>query len=143
MLRVRRNAQDSLIGDSGLKHDRLARVGERIREELGMGLYRVGMGENVRKERLSFIDARVSSDLHQAIVSVSVLSDPAADEAANERDASALMNWLRDHRADFQKLIAEKVGLKYTPVLVFKRTNAIENGARVLDILDSLDTPEG
>ncbi len=126
-----------------MKHDRLARVGERIREELGMGLFRVGMGENVRKERISFVDARVSSDLHQAVVSVSLLTDPASAAAANEREAAALMDWLRDHRVDFQKLIAEKVGLKYTPVLVFKRTTAIENGARVLDILDSLGTPEG
>lgn len=124
-----------------MKHDRLLRVGERIREELGAGLCRVGMGENVRRERISFVDARVSSDLHQAVVSVSVLGDPSADSAANEREAAALMGWLRDHRADFQKLIAEKVGLKYTPVLVFRRTNALENGARVLDILDSLGIP--
>ena len=113
-----------------MKPDRITRINERVREELSAALYRVGPGDGVEAGRISFVSAKVSPDLHNAIVEVSILGD--------EAQARTLMSWLRGHRADFQRHLADTVGLKYTPVLDFRRTEAIEKGARVLSILDEL-----
>lgn len=117
-----------------MKVDRLERVNQRVLRELGTGLYRIALGENVQTARLSFVSAKVSPDLHAAVVTVSVLGD-AAQEAE-------LLDWLRDHRVAFQDHLAKTVGLKYTPVLTFKSTRAIEKGDRVLGILDELAAEE-
>ena len=113
-----------------MKKDRIERINERVREELSAALYRVGPGDGVEAGRISFVSVRVAPDLHNAVVEVSILGDDA--------QARALMGWLRSHRADFQRHVADTVGLKYTPVLDFRRTEAIERGARVLSILDEL-----
>ena len=113
-----------------MKIDRIARLNDRLREELSAALYRVAPGEGVEAGRVSFVSAKVAPDLHNAIVEVSILGD--------EEQARTLMSWLRGHRADFQRHLADTVGLKYTPVLDFRRTEAIEKGARVLSILDEL-----
>ena len=55
-----------------------------------------------------------------------------------EAKAKALMSWLRSHRAEFQRHVADRMALKYTPVLDFRRTEAVERGDRVLGILDEL-----
>ena len=50
-----------------------------------------------------------------------------------------LMKWLRRHRVDFQRVIADKVSLKYTPKLFFKQTLSIEKGDNVLHLLNELE----
>lgn len=115
-----------------MKTDRLARVNERVREELAAAFYRMTPGEGVETSRVSFVEVRVAPDLHNAIVLVSVLGDEAV--------ARRSMSWLRAHRADFQRRIADKVGLKYTPVLDFRATGAIAGGDRVLAILEELES---
>ena len=114
-----------------MKPDRITRINERVREELSAALYRVGPGDGVEAGRISFVSAKVSPDLHTAIVEVSILGD--------EAQAKRLMSWLRSRRADFQRHVADRKALKYTPVLSFRRTEAIERGDRVLSILDELD----
>ena len=113
-----------------MKHDRIARINERVREVLSAALYRVGAGEGADVGRISFVAVRVAPDLHNAVASVSILG--------GEDDGRRLMAWLRAHRAEFQRHLAEKVGLKYTPVLDFRLTDAIASGTRVLGILDEL-----
>lgn len=114
-----------------MKHDRLARVNERVREELAAALYRLSPGGEVEPARISFVDVKVAPDLHNAIVLVSVLG---GDDVSRKS-----MSWLRSRRADFQRHVADKVGLKYTPVLEFRTTGAIAGGDRVLAILDRLE----
>ena len=113
-----------------MKIDRLSRINDRLREELSAALYRVAPGEGVEAGRVSFVSVRVAPDLHNAVVEVSVLGD--------EAKAKALMSWLRSHRAEFQRHVADRMALKYTPVLDFRRTEAVERGDRVLGILDEL-----
>ena len=115
-----------------MKTDRLARVNERVREELAAAIYRMSPGAGVEPARISFVEARVSPDLHNAIVLVSILGD--------ENVSRRSMSFLRSRRADFQRHIADKVGLKYTPVLEFRTTGAIAGGDRVLSILDELES---
>ena len=86
----------------------------------------------MKPDRITRINERVREELSAALYRVGpgVLGD--------EAQAKTLMSWLRSHRADFQRHLADTVGLKYTPVLDFRRTEAIEKGARVLSILDEL-----
>ncbi len=114
-----------------MKIDRLSRLNDRLREELSSALYRVAPGEGVEAGRVSFVSAKIAPDLHNAVVEVSILGD--------EAQAKRLMSWLRARRADFQRHVADRMALKYTPVLSFRRTEAIERGDRVLSILDELD----
>ena len=118
-----------------MKPDRLTRVNARVREELAAALYRVGPAEGVEPARISFVEVRVAPDLHNAIVLVSVLGDEAAGRKA--------LSFLRSRRADFQRHLADKVGLKYTPVLEFRLTQAIAGGDRVLAILDEIGASSG
>ena len=60
-----------------MKPDRITRINERVREELSAALYRVGPGDGVEAGRISFVSAKVSPDLHNAIVEVSILGDEA------------------------------------------------------------------
>ena len=113
-----------------MKIDRIARLNDRLREELSAALYRVAPGEGVEAGRVSFVSAKVAPDLHNAVVEVSILGD--------EEQARRLMSWLRSRRADFQRHVADRMALKYTPVLSFRRTEAIARGDRVLSILDEL-----
>lgn len=115
--------------------DRIKRINELVRRELGMGLFHVGQGESAEVERISFIDVSVSRDLRNAVVHVSILG--------TEDDAEVLMKWLRRYRTAFQSHIATKIALKYTPKLYFKRTQSIEKGDRVLGILSEIDTSLG
>jgi ribosome-binding factor A len=52
------------------------------------------------------------------------------------------MKWLRSNRVELQSRIAKGVSLKYTPRLVFKQTQSIARGDRVLGILSELDIDE-
>ena len=75
-----------------MKPDRIARVNERVREELSAALYRVGPGDGVEAGRISFVSAKVSPDLHNAAVTVSILGTP--------EDEARILAWLREHRPE-------------------------------------------
>ncbi|MBQ7666730.1 MAG: 30S ribosome-binding factor RbfA [Kiritimatiellae bacterium] len=117
-----------------MKPDRLTRINARVREELSATLYRVGPAQGVEQARISFVEVKVAPDLHNAIVFVSILGD--------EETRRRSMSFLRSRRADFQRFIAEKVALKYTPKLDFRVTDAIAGGDRVLAILDEIGASE-
>lgn len=114
--------------------DRIQRLNEMIRRELAIALYHVGQGEGLDTAAVSFIDVETSRDLRGAMVHVSFLGTA---EMHPE-----LLKWLRRHRIDFQAHIAHALQLKYTPKLMFRQTNAVEKGDRVLGILAGLDTPD-
>jgi len=77
----------------------------------------------------------ITPDLKNAHVYVSVLG-------GDEKDARAVIGRLLDHRKELQSLLSRRVILKYTPQLHFKLDKGIERGARIIDILNSLDIPE-
>ena len=113
-----------------MKTERIKRVNERMLRELAAALYRIAQGSPQDLAKVSFVSVETAPDLHNAVVSVSVLG--------TEEDEARILAWLRERRADFQEHVAKNVGLKYTPVLAFKPTPAIGAGARVLGILDEL-----
>ncbi len=113
-----------------MKTERIKRVNERMLRELAAGLYRIAQGSPQDLAKISFVSVDTSPDLHAATVTVSVFG--------TEEDEARILAWLREHRTDFQEVVAKNVGLKYTPVLSFKPTHAIGTGSRVLGILDEL-----
>ena len=114
--------------------DRIKRVNEMIRRELGLALFRTGQGEDAEVGKISFVDVTVTRDLREASVQVSIMGTDA--------EAEMLMKWLRRHRVDFQAHIAKTIALKYTPKLYFKQTKAIEKGDNVLKLLSEIVIPE-
>lgn len=112
--------------------DRIARVSEMIRRELALSVYHIGLGDPTDTGAISFVSVELSRDLRYASVFVSLM--PTGEITTEE-----LMKWLRRHRVDFQRVIADKVSLKYTPKLFFKQTLSIEKGDNVLHLLNELE----
>jgi len=111
--------------------NRLARVCEVLKRELGM----------IIRRELEFQDALVTvsgvditPDLKQAHVFISALGSPAGRRKAMEA--------LEEHRVMFQTELSRRVQTKHTPHLNFRLDDAIERGARVIDIMDELGLKE-
>jgi ribosome-binding factor A len=78
-----------------------------------------------------------SSNLRSARVLVSILG--------HEEDRAKLLQELEAHRIEIQNHIIRTVRLKYTPKLTFKLDTSLEEGDRVLELLQQLnesDIPE-
>jgi ribosome-binding factor A len=73
----------------------------------------------------------VTPDLKSAHVYVSVLG----------KGRGTAMKQLEDNRATLQADLSRHVILKYTPHLIFHLDDSVERGARVIEILQKIDTP--
>ena len=110
---------------------RLDRVNELIKRELS---------ELIRREitftakLVTIQEVDVTPDLKHAHVFVGVLG-------TLEEKKQALAA-LHDHRLRFQKELAKRVVIKWTPLLHFALDTAGERGDRVLNLLDQLGMPE-
>jgi ribosome-binding factor A len=108
---------------------RLQRVRELLKRELG---------EIIRREipvgsagLITVNDLTVTSDLQGATAYIGVLgSDEQRKKALSE---------LNQHRKRIQGLVGKAVVLKYTPQLRFMLDESIEQGNRVLKIIDELE----
>lgn len=109
-----------------MKH-RLLRVNEILKRELS-GLMLREM--NFEQGLVSINQVDVTSDLKNAHVFVSVLGTTGAD----------VINQLEAHRGALQSAIAKHISLKYTPHLVFHLDDSIERGARVIEIMQEIDS---
>jgi len=107
----------------------MLRVNELIRRELGDLCERRIVSDLNALLTVTHVDT--SPDLRQATVLVSVMGDE-----AQRRDALKL---LHRNRGLFQREIARRTQLKYTPVLRFQLDETMEQADRVLAIIDELD----
>ena len=112
-----------------MKH-RLLRVNELIKRELS-GIVARELNFDSAIVTINHVD--VTPDLKNAHVFVSVLGSEASAD---------VMTKLEEHRVSLQSELARHVVLKYTPHLVFHLDQSIERGARVIEIMQELDTPE-
>ena len=112
-----------------MKH-RLPRVNELIKRELS-GIVARELHFDSAIVTINHVD--VTRDLKNAHVFVSVLGSGASAD---------VMTKLEEHRVSLQSELARHVVLKYTPHLVFHLDQSIERGARVIEIMQELDTPE-
>ena len=109
-----------------MKH-RQKRVNELLKRELSIIIAR----------ELTFDDAlvtinqvNVTADLKNAHVYVSVLGP-----------SKNVITQLEEHRVVLQTQLARHVVLKYTPHLNFHLDDSIERGARVIEIMQEIETP--
>lgn len=108
---------------------RLQRVRELLKREIG---------EIIRREipvgdagLITVNDVTVSSDLHAATVYVGVLGSADQQKRA--------LSELEHHRKRIQALVGKAVILKYTPQLRFMIDQSVEQGNKVLKIIDELE----
>ena len=106
---------------------------QRVRE-----LLKRSVGEILRREvsiseagMLTVNDVGIAADLHSATVFVGVLGN------ANQRKRAAEI--LESKRSHFQYLLGQDVVLKYTPHLRFVVDDSIEQGNRVIQIINELE----
>lgn len=111
-----------------MKVDRMLRVNELIRRELGSVIERDLTG--YLPALVTITEVRTSPDLQQATVKVSVLGTDAQRRQALEQ--------LNAHRRVFQAHLARHVRIKYTPVITFVLDLTLEKADRVLALLDEL-----
>ena len=114
-----------------MKVDRLTRVNELLRREIGVVLYRLVDRSVVDVAAVTITHVKISSDLRTAHVLVSVRGD----EALHQR----VLHHLKFLRTAVQEAIAETVVLKYTPRLQFDLDRSVEVGDRVLTLLAQLN----
>ncbi len=113
-----------------MKH-RMLRVNELLKRELS-GIIAREMSFEGALVTINHVD--VSTDLKNAHVFVSVLGSDVG---------ASVMSKLASHRATLQAELARHVTMKYTPHLIFHLDDSIERGARIIEILQEIETPHG
>ena len=107
----------------------MLRVNELLKRELS-GIIAREMSFGGALVTINHVD--VSADLKNAHVFVSVLGSDLGEN---------VMSKLASHRATLQAELARHVTIKYTPHLIFHLDDSIERGARVIEILQEIETP--
>ncbi len=107
----------------------MLRVNELLKRELS-GIIAREMSFEGALVTINHVD--VSADLKNAHVFVSVLGSDLGENVISK---------LASHRATLQAELASHVTIKYTPHLIFHLDDSIERGARVIEILQEIETP--
>ena len=110
--------------------DRLTRVNELSKREIGELLYRVINEEGFDLAAVTITRVETSRDLREARVRVSIRD--------HLRDRDRLLSRLRHHRGEFQHRINADITLKRIPRLIFELDTSVEEGDRVLALLSRL-----
>ena len=114
-----------------MSQSRIGRINEEIMRELSDAIR--GLKDPRVQQMLSITAVDTASDLRTAKVYVSVFDkEKSADVIKGLKSAAG---YLRRH-------IGATLQLRYTPELIFIEDHSIENGARIFDILSTLDIPE-
>lgn len=117
--------------------DRMKRVDELLKREIGQVLFRVLGNTDVDVAAFMITHVVTSRNLRNARVLVSI-----RDHNAERGQMLAL---LKKYRIEIQDQISRNIKLKYTPRLSFELDTSVEKGDRILDILSKLegcDDPE-
>lgn len=116
-----------------MKIDRLTRVNELLRREIGAALYRLIDRSTFDLASVTVTHVITSCDLRAARVLVSI--------RGHEEDRRRMLARLQHMHGVIQHEIAEHVVLKYTPKLHFILDESIASGDHVLSILSTLPSP--
>lgn len=111
---------------------RVERIQESIKEELGLLLQR-----EIKDPRIGFASVtavRVSHDMSHVKVFVSVLGD--------EQQKKDTMAGLESARGFIRSEIGKRVRLRHTPELHFVSDTSLEEGARILTLINQIHSQE-
>ena len=113
--------------------NRKGRINEELQRELS-SLIRTLKDPRVQQSMVSVTKVEATGDLRYAKVYISVLDkDKSKETLKGLRSAGG---WLR-------REIGSRLQLRYTPELVFEEDDSIAYGAKMFDLLRSLETPKG
>ena len=112
--------------------NRIGRINEEIQRELSELLRNV-KDPRVQKTMISVTRVQTTSDLRYAKVYVSMFDKDQAKEVLKGLKSAG--GWLR-------RELGARLQLRYTPELVWEEDTSITHGARIFDILATLDIPE-
>ena len=113
---------------------RLTRVNELLRREIAELVLRTLTNHDVDGSSATVTHVITSSDLRSARVLVSVLGDAAMQES--------VLNHLRENRARIQSAMSRHVILKYTPKLTFQLDDSLQQGDRILRLIEEMEHAE-
>lgn len=113
--------------------NRLERVNELLRREIGEALFQVFNGE-IDLAAVTITRVDTSRNLRHATVSVSIFG--------YENERGRFIRALADKRVELQTLINRDCHLKYTPRLRFSLDTSIEKGDHVLSVLNNMALEE-
>ena len=111
--------------------DRLKRVNELLKREVATALYRTMNEQGFDFSAVTVTHVITSTNLRHARVLVSIR------DHANDR--MKMLNIIRRHRNDIQKIVHHHVVLKYTPKLTFELDESIAEGDHILDLIAELE----
>jgi ribosome-binding factor A len=114
-----------------MKANRITRVNELIKRELGTQLYHVINRPDFDPATVTITHPQTSVDLRSCRVLVSIRGD--------ETEQERVLSILKRHRADFQAVLSKNVILRYTPQLRFVIDHSIEEGDQVLQLLQQME----
>jgi ribosome-binding factor A len=112
--------------------NRTLRVNELVQREISDILRKRYQSEAVA---ITITEVRVSPDLRDARVFVSVVGDEAMAEAK--------LKWLRGKASDIRGEVARRIVLKYLPKFEYLLDHSAIRGARIQQVLDEVAPPPG
>lgn len=110
--------------------NRTLRVNELVQREISDILRKRYQAEAVA---ITISEVRVSPDLRDARVFVSIVGDDATAEAK--------LKWLRSKAVDIREEVGRKIVLKYLPKFEYMLDKSAVRGARILQVLDEIEHP--
>jgi ribosome-binding factor A len=113
-----------------MRPHRIERINVQLRREIGALLFRIVNDVGFDLSAVTVTHVLASSDLRSARVLVSIRD--------HESERTRMLTLLAHHRAQIQDHIAHALRLKYTPVLRFELDPSLEQGDRVLQLLDEI-----
>lgn len=117
---------------AGETSQRMQRVNELLRREISTLVYKLIQSADVNLADVTITAVETSPDLRASQVFVSVRGE--------EKYQSRAVSRLNGARKDFQREISKSVVLKYTPRVHFQLDRGVANGARVMEILEGLES---
>ena len=112
--------------------NRIGRINEEIQRELASALRNL-KDPRVQKTMISVTRVETTSDLRYAKVYVSMLDKTVSKE---------VLKGLKSSGGYLRRMLGQNLQLRYTPELVWEEDHSITYGARILDILSTLDIPK-
>ena len=110
--------------------NRTVRVNELLQREISDILRKRYQSEAVT---VTITEVRVSPDLRDARVFVSVVGDEALAEQK--------LRWLRSKAPEIREEVARRIVLKFLPKFEYILDHSAIRGARILQVLDEIDHP--
>ncbi len=114
-----------------MKANRITRVNELIKRELGTQLYHVINQPDFDPAAVTITHPQTSVDLRSCRVLVSIRGD--------ETEQERVLSILKRHRTEFQATLNKNIVLRYTPQLRFVIDHSIEEGDQVLQLLQQME----